>query len=151
MIGHKLCPSCYDALNHIEDLYASFRISADIFLDKFLLGQKALEADLVGLQQINDLTHLPGCLNLPLNKIVIKVCTRMFKFLNQCFARLRFWKSVSSKTAVAPSSRFRESETLFQTQSRAKHWFKKLNILVFCCNNCLDLLWEKFPNVGFYG
>jgi len=73
MIGHKLCPSCYDALNHIEDLYASFRISADIFLDKFLLGQKALEADLVGLQQINDLTHLPGCLNLPLNKIVIKV------------------------------------------------------------------------------
>ena len=78
MIGHKLCPSCYDALNHIEDLYASFRISADIFLDKFLLGQKALEADLVGLQQINDLTHLPGCLNLPLNKIVIKVCTTIF-------------------------------------------------------------------------
>ena len=33
----------------------------------------------------------------------------MFKFLNQCFARLRFWKSVSSKTAVAPSSRFHES------------------------------------------
>ena len=78
MIGHKLCPSCYDALNHIEDLYASFRISADIFLDKFLLGQKALEADLVGLQQINDLTHLPGCLNLPLNKIIIKVCTTIF-------------------------------------------------------------------------
>ena len=78
MIGHKLCTSCYDALNHIEDLYASFRISADIFLDKFLLGQKALEADLVGLQQINDLTHLPGCLNLPLNKIIIKVCTTIF-------------------------------------------------------------------------
>ena len=36
---------------------------------------------------------------------------KMFQFLNQCFARLRFWKSVSSKTAVAPLSRFRESET----------------------------------------
>ena len=54
----------------------------------------------------------------------------MFKFLNQCFARLRFWKSVSSKTAVAPPSRFRESETLFQNRSRAKHWFKNLNILI---------------------
>ena len=64
-------------------MYASFRISADIFLDKFLLGQKALEADLVGLQQINDLTHLPGCLNLPLNKIIIKVCTKyhFFQFI----------------------------------------------------------------------
>ena len=60
----------------------------------------------------------------------------MFKFLNQCFARLRFWKSVSSTTAVAPSSRFCESETLFQNQSCAKHWFKNLNILgppKFCC------------------
>ena len=41
---------------------------------------------------------------------------KMFKFLNQCFARLRFWKSVSSKTGVAPSSRFCDSETLFQTE-----------------------------------
>ena len=57
-----------------------------------------------------------------------KKITKMFKFLNLCFARLRFWKSVSSKTAVAPS-RFHESETLFQNRSRAKHWFKNLNIL----------------------
>ena len=50
-------------------------------------------------------------------------CTapKLFKFLNQCFARLRLWKSVSSKAAVAPSSRFRESGTLFQNRSRAKH------------------------------
>ena len=60
----------------------------------------------------------------------LRLVTKMFKFLNQCFARLRFWKSVSSKTAVAPSSRFRESETLFQNRSCAKHWFKNLNILV---------------------
>ena len=73
MIGNKLCNTCYEALNHIEDLYASFRISVDTFLDKFLLGQKALDADLAGLQQINDLTHLPGCLNLPLRDIIIKV------------------------------------------------------------------------------
>ena len=45
---------------------------------------------------------------------LFKTLHKMFKFLNQCSARLRFWKSVSSKTAVAPSSRFRESETLFQ-------------------------------------
>ena len=44
-----------------------------------------------------------------------------FSFLYQCFAQLRFWKSVSSKTAVAPASRFRESETLFQNRSCAKH------------------------------
>ena len=49
------------------------------------------------------------------------VFIKMFKFLNQCFARLRFLKSVSSKTAVVPSSRFRESETLSQNRSRAKH------------------------------
>ena len=53
-----------------------------------------------------------------------------FSFLYQCFAQLRFWKSVSSKTAVAPASRFRESETLFQNRSCAKHWFKKLKPLV---------------------
>ena len=73
MIGKKLCNSCYEALNHIEDLYSSFRSSVDTFLDKFLLGQKALDADLAGLQQINDLTHLPGCLNLPLRDIIIKI------------------------------------------------------------------------------
>ena len=56
-----------------------------------------------------------------LPKYVDALHIKMFRFLNQCFARLRFWKSVSSKTAVAPSSRFRESETLFQNQSRAKH------------------------------
>ena len=52
-----------------------------------------------------------------------------FSFLYQCFAQLRFWKSVSSKTAVAPASRFCESETLFQNRSCAKHWFKKLKPL----------------------
>ena len=41
---------------------------------------------------------------------------KMFKFLSNCFARLRSWKSVSSKTVVDPSSRFHEFETLF-----AKH------------------------------
>ena len=67
----------------------------------------------------------------------------MFKFLNQCFARLRFWKSVSSKSAVAPSSRFRESETLFQDRSRAKHWFKNLNILE---RNLLKKNWRRMDS-----
>ena len=59
-------------------------------------------------------------------KFLVKGCS----FLYQCFAQLRFWKSVSSKTAVAPASRFCESETLFQNRSCAKHWFKKLKPLV---------------------
>ena len=53
----------------------------------------------------------------------------MLKCLNQCFARLRSWKSVFSKTAVDPSSRFCEFEALFQYQSCAKHWSKNLKIL----------------------
>ena len=51
----------------------------------------------------------------------ISILPKGFSFLYQCFAQLRFWKSVSSKTAVAPASRFRESETLFQNRSCAKH------------------------------
>ena len=49
----------------------------------------------------------------------------MLKCLNPCFSRLRSWKSVSSKTAVNPSSRFPEFKKLFQNWSCAKHWFKK--------------------------
>ena len=76
----------------------------------------------------------------------IAIQPKMFKFLNQCFARLRFWKSVSSKTAVAPSRRFRESETLFQNQSHAKHWFKNLNILV-----SWHTFWQKKRETGNVG
>ena len=53
----------------------------------------------------------------------------MLKCLSQCFARLWFWKSVSSKTAVDPSSRFCEFETLLKHRSCTKHWFKNLKIL----------------------
>ena len=73
MMGRKICPSCLDSLNQIEFLYASFRSAADNFLDKYLLGQRTLDADLAGVQQINDLTVLHGSWNLPLNDIVIKV------------------------------------------------------------------------------
>ena len=40
---------------------------------------------------------------------------KVLKCLNQCFARLRSKKSVSSKTAVDPAGRFCEFETLFPT------------------------------------
>ena len=60
MISSKVCPSCYEALNQIENLYASFRSASDAFLDKFILGQKSLDADLAGVQQINDLAVLHG-------------------------------------------------------------------------------------------
>ena len=46
--------------------------------------------------------------------------SKMFKFLNQCFARLWFYKSVSSKTARDPASRFHEFETLFPTLKSCK-------------------------------
>ena len=50
-------------------------------------------------------------------------------FKSWCFAWLQSQKSVSSKTAADPSSRFCEFETVFQYRSRAKHWLKNLKIL----------------------
>lgn len=73
MVGRKICTSCHDSLNQIEHFYAAFRKAADNFLDKYLLGQKAMDADLAGVQQINDLTVLHGSWNLSLNEIIIKV------------------------------------------------------------------------------
>ena len=48
----------------------------------------------------------------PDNPTRISFLPKVLKCLNQCFARLQSWKSVSSKTAVDPSSRFPEFETL---------------------------------------
>ena len=45
----------------------------------------------------------------------------MFKFLNQCFARLRFWKSVSDSQNLLDGATAVLLETLFQNRSRAKH------------------------------
>ena len=47
-----------------------------------------------------------------------KVGFKVLKCLIQCFARLLFKKSVSSKTAVDLASRFREFKTLFPTSKR---------------------------------
>jgi hypothetical protein len=55
--------------------------------------------------------------------------TKMFKFLNQCFARLRFWKSVSDSRNLLDGVTAVLLETLFQNRSCAKYWFKNLNIL----------------------
>ena len=43
------------------------------------------------------------------------IIAKVLKCLNQCFAQLRSQKSVSSKTAVDPASRFPEFEILFLT------------------------------------
>ena len=53
----------------------------------------------------------------------------MFKFLNQCFARLWFWKSVSDSQNLLDGATAVLLEAFFQNRSRAKHWFKNLNIL----------------------
>ena len=54
---------------------------------------------------------------------VVKVCEniKMFKFLNQCFAQLRFWKSVSDSQNLLDGATAVLLETLFQNRSRAKH------------------------------
>ena len=62
------------------------------------------------------------------------VTLRVLKCFDQCFAQFQCCKSVSSKPAVDPSSRFCEFKTLFKHWSRAKHWFKNLKIL--------DRLWK---------
>ena len=50
-----------------------------------------------------------------------KIVTKMFKFLNQCFARLRFWKSVLDSRNLLDGAAAVLLETLFQNRSRAKH------------------------------
>ena len=41
-------------------------------------------------------------------------CAKMFKFLNQCFARLRFWKSVSDSRNLLDGATAVLLKTLFQ-------------------------------------
>ena len=50
----------------------------------------------------------------------------MFKFLNQCFAQLRFWKSVSDSRNLLAGATAVLLETLFQNRSCAKHWYNTL-------------------------
>ena len=52
-----------------------------------------------------------------------------FSFLNQCFAQLRFWKSVSDSQNLLAGATAVLLETLFQNRSCAKHWYKKLKPL----------------------
>ena len=55
--------------------------------------------------------------------------TKTFKFLNQCFARLRCWKSVSNHKTCLQLPTAVLLETLFQYRSHAKHWFKHFSTL----------------------
>jgi hypothetical protein len=47
--------------------------------------------------------------------------TKGFSFLNQCFAQLRFWKSVSDSQNLLAGATAVLLETLFQNRSCAKH------------------------------
>ena len=71
--------------------------------------------------------HLNAALNFCLK---FSSVAKMFKFLNQCFALLRFWKSVSDSRNLLDGATAVLLETLFQNWSRAKHWFKNSNILI---------------------
>ena len=46
---------------------------------------------------------------------------KMFEFLNQCFARLQVWKSVSDSQNLLDGATAVMLETLFQNRSRTKH------------------------------
>ena len=51
-----------------------------------------------------------------------EVCrSKGFSFLNQCFAQLRFWKSVSDSQNLLAGATAVLLETLFQNRSCAKH------------------------------
>ena len=52
---------------------------------------------------------------------VLSTYCKMFRFLNQCFARLWFRKSVSDSRNLLDGATAVLLETLFQNQSRAKH------------------------------
>ena len=52
---------------------------------------------------------------------IIRALAKMFKFLNQCFAQLRFWKGVSDSRNLLDVATAVLLETLFQNRSRAKH------------------------------
>ena len=56
---------------------------------------------------------------------------KIFKFLTQCFAWLRCWKSVSNHETYLQLPTAVLLEILFQYRSRAKHWFKLFSTLVF--------------------
>jgi hypothetical protein len=50
MIGRKLCYSCKNGLDNAEQLYGKWRKATDTILDNYILGQKAIDADLAGIQ-----------------------------------------------------------------------------------------------------
>ena len=49
------------------------------------------------------------------------LCSKGFSFLYQCFAQLRFWKSVSDSQNLLAGATAVLLETLFQNRSCAKH------------------------------
>ena len=73
MIGRRLCQQCCSLLNQIEHHFSQFRSLSDQFLDGYTLGQKSLDADLGGFEEVGDLTSMLGALSLPLGDIMIKV------------------------------------------------------------------------------
>ena len=71
-------------------------------------------------------------LNLDQNHMYVNFrFSKGFSFLNQCFAQLRFWKSVSDSQNLLAGATAVLLETLFQNRNCAKHWYKKLKPLIF--------------------
>ena len=66
-----------------------------------------------------------------------------FSFLNQCFAQLRFWKSVSDSRNLLAGATAVLLETLFQNRSCAKHCYKKLKPLV----NAIQNSYQKYSKL----
>ena len=64
-----------------------------------------------------------------------KIPTKIFEFLDQCFAHPQFWKSLSNSQNLLDGSTRVFLETLFQHRSCAKHWSKHFSTLDFHLNN----------------
>jgi hypothetical protein len=87
--------------------------------------------------------------NATLEWLLSKWTAKIFKFLNQCFARLRCLKSVSNHETYLQLPTAVLLETLFQYWSRAKHWFKLFSTLVCVLRKTMRLFTFMFSFMPF--
>ncbi len=69
--GGRLCRECVDAINHVESLYRQYLQASDAFLDRFYLGQKMLDSDLLGYSPADSNGSVSSFLDL--SKCVVKI------------------------------------------------------------------------------
>ncbi len=71
--GCRLCPACVAAMENVESLHRQFRRAADAFLDAFALGQRVLDADLLGMPNTELVRSGAVAAFVSMGKVVLKV------------------------------------------------------------------------------